>query len=292
MSMEKNTQTPLATEDTYTGMIYWIAVPDGYKINKQNLREHLNDRIFTEDITESVEEGTEIPDVFKQDGRIVQRTSVENAKAVSTPYGEVIVADIQMDDRGTVTYRGDKILTMDAADARLLVFDTDGVYYLIVVSRRSVAQAVTQMLRRQYSQLGPSISDTRLDHRSLKQIQEDLDAGLMDTIISDFPQEELTNIEIRGRGFENNPDYERHQSKGQLQNHMFQTEKLVPGKEKTIRIANDGLVRIYSKARLDTYLRLLTEFVLPNIHRDRKGESSLKTFENPDGNSIFERERD
>ena len=74
------------------------------------------------------------------------------------------------------------------------------------------------------------------------------------------------------------------------QNYMFQTDELVAGDHKTIRIANDGLVRIYNNTQLEVYLQLLTDYILSRVHRDRSRNARLDTFDMRDQHPIFTEE--
>jgi len=286
MSTQVIPEDPLSVEGQYSGIVKWINTPSGMNLDLENLRDHLNDRVFKEDISDKIDDSTEIPEIFQENGEIIRKTSVSGAKIVTSTPGELIWARVEMDNSGTVSYRGNQILTMNASSAQLLIFEHGGLFYCVVVAPRDVAQAVADMLRQKYSQIGDLINETRLTDASLQDIRERLDANLIDSILSEFPEEDLTNVEYSGSGFEDNVDFERIESKGVTQNYMFQTDELVAGEHKTIRIANDGLVRIYNNTRLETYVRLLTDHILPRLHRDSTGEASLDTFAN-DNHPIF-----
>lgn len=287
MASETNHEDPLSKEGQYSGMIHWINVPSGLTLDLENLRDHLNDRVFKEDISDKIDDSTEVPEVFEDEGKVIRKTSVTGAKIITSNPGEVIWAEVQMDQSNTVSYRGDKILTMNASKAELLIFEHQDIFYCIVVARREIAEEVANMIRRKYTQIGELINGTRLPDLALQEIREDLEADLMDTILSEFPDEDLTNVEYSGSGFEDHLDYTDHQQRGVTQNYMFQTDELVAGEHKTIRIANDGLIRIYNNTRLETYAHLLTQYILPKLHRDSTGDSSLATFDRSADHPIF-----
>ena len=278
----------LSVEGEYSGLLYWITVPSGKKLSIDNLRSHLNGRIFEENISKEIDETTEVPDVFKEDDQIVRRTSVSNTKKVDTLFGEMVVADVIMDRDNTVNYRDKKILTMNAYHAKLVVFEQDGVAYLLIVASRKVSTDVATMLKRKFDELGELINETRLSDVSLQKIVDDLDAALVDTIIAEFPDDDLNSMEFTGDDYGNNSDYEKQESRGKTQNHMFGTEQVVGADRITVRIANDGLVRIYNKVSLETYIRLVSEHVVPNVHRDQTGSASLEAFEASKDRPIFE----
>ncbi|MFP8953455.1 hypothetical protein ACLI4Z_10835, partial [Natrialbaceae archaeon A-arb3/5] len=129
--------------------------------------------------------------------------------------------------------------------------------------------------------LGSAINPTRILPDEQQDIREKLDAELVDTIITDYPDKELTTVGIQGSGFEDQKLYKEQRERGKIKNHVFQTRKLVDDDEMTILIARDGLVRIYSNATVSTYLRLLQNYVLPKVHRDRDTSPSLSAYETP-----------
>ena len=290
MSTHEIPEDPLSKVGQYSGMIYWINAPSGLSLDLKNLRDHLDDRILKQDISDQIDESTKIPDVFKDNGNVIRKTSVSGAKITTSRVGEVIWADVQMDSTNTVSYRGQKILTMDASEAELIIFEHQNITYAIVVARRDVAESVADIIRKEYSQIGDLINGTRLEDKALREIREDLNADLIDTILSEFPDEDLTNVEYSGSGFEDHRDYTTHQSRGVTQNYMFQTDDLVADDHKTIRIANDGLVRIYNNTQLEIYLQLLTDYILPRVHRDSSGSAALDTFDKRDQHPIFTEE--
>ena len=278
----------LSVEGEYSGLLYWFTVPSGKNLSLDNLRTHLDGRVFEENISKQIDETTEVPDVFKENGQIVRRTSVSNVKKVGTLFGEMVVADVMMDRDDTVNYRDKKILTMNAYHAKLVVFEQNDVVYLLVVASRKVSTDVATMLRKKFDELGELINETRLSDDSLRTIVDDLDAALVDTIIAEFPDEDLTSMEFTGDGYGNNSDYEKQESRGKTQNHMFSTKRVIGADRITVRIANDGLVRIYNKVPLETYIRLVSEHIVPNVHRDQTGSASLETFEASKDRPIFE----
>lgn len=283
-------QELLDREDQHSGKVYWLNVPTGYSINLETLQEQLNGRIFRNDISKEVSEDPAvfIPDIFKEDGEVVRQTSIENAELISSGGGETILANLRMDSTNTVNYRGQDILMLDNTEAQLLIFQHDGYFYLTILGKREVAEGAAGILQTEYDQLGSAINETRIMPSALHDIRRELDAGLVDTIISDYPQKEITSIQMKGEGFEDDEEYKRQRRRGQVKNHMLQTRELISGEEKTIGISRDGLVRIYSNATIGTYIRLLTEHVLPHIHRDAESSPSLTAYKrNASQNPIY-----
>lgn len=276
-------------------MVFWLNIPTGYTLSLENLKEQLTGRVFREDISDQIEskDDLRVPDVFKENGEVVSQTSVDGIEMISSDSGELLFANLRIDDRDTVSYRGDDILMMDNQEANLLIFEHEGYYYLVILANRSVAAGIPAILRQTYSQFGSAINTTRIMPKALQDIRESLDASLVDTIISDFPQKEIRNLEVAGSGFETEDVYQEQRQKGQLKNHMFQTTKLLDDGQATIRISRDGLVRIYSNAPTSAYLQLLWDYVLPEIHRDVENSPSLTAYkESGSSNPIYVPESD
>ncbi len=282
MSSNANTESGILTdEDQYSGKIYWLNLPTGYTLDIENLRDHLDGRIFKKDISEQFGEdsGVFVPDVFKQDNEIVSVTNIERAELVQSNGFELLLGHISIDSSKTVTYRGEEILMLDNIEAKLLIFEFDGIFYLIIMGSRSSAESAAAVLKSEYDEIGSAINGTRIMPNDLQDIREELNAELMDTIISDYPENTFSTVEMRGEGFENEEDYKRHRRRGQLKNHMFQTQDLASDDELTIGMSRDSLVRIYSNSTISVYVRLLTNHVLPRVHLDDESYPSLTAYE-------------
>lgn len=288
MSTTIESEDALSQEGEYTGVLYWVSVPSGKKINLDNLRTHLDNRIFEEDITDTLDRETKTPKIFKQDGRVVRETSIINAKTAETSFGKVVVADVKMDRDSTVNYRDQDILTMDVYVSKIVFFEQNDTVYLLIIASRKVSNAVAHMLKTKYDQLGELINGTRLPNQSLEKIVDELDAGLNNTIISQFPDEDVSKIEFTGDGFENNRAFKQQQNRGETQGHMFRTDEPAGSTSLTVRISNDGLVRIRNKVALRLYLQLVSTYVIPYVHRDEEGSASLSAFNSNADSPIFE----
>ncbi|OAQ52198.1 hypothetical protein HTG_11295 [Natrinema mahii] len=276
---ETKGESPLHVEGQYSGKIFWLNIPTGYTLDLQTLREELHNHTFYESISTDIDTDTTfVPDIFKQDGEVVRTTSIDEAQLVTSPKGkEAILGTIVIDKDKTVKYRGQQILVLDNTEARFLIFNHQNHYYLCILGAREVAEGAAAILRSEHDDLGSTINKTRLDHNALKQVRESLNAKLMDTIIGDYPEKELTSVQMKGDGLEEVDDYQRQRSRGKLKTHMFQTQELVGGTTLTVGMSRDGLIRIYSTATISTYLELLVNHVLPVIHRDVETTISLTT---------------
>jgi len=280
MSDSNKTGHPLNETDQYSGKLFWLNAPRDYEIDLDELRDHLANRSFYEEIdTEEIEDRVVIPEVFKGNGEeVVRTTTIGDVSIVNSDWGDVILGQAVVDESGTVKYRGENILMLNNTDAKFLIFKREGHHYLAVIGRREIADELVLILKSKYDEFGSLINTTRLSHESLQNIREGLDADIVDTMIADYPGQNLESIRMRGTGLENEKEYERQKSKGKLRTHLLKTEELTPGTEKTISLSRDGLIRIYSNASVSIYLRLVIEYVLPEIHRDVESSPNLESY--------------
>ena len=281
MSESSESSSPLLEEGQYTGKVYWLNLPTEYELHLQNLREDLEDRSFQKDISEQYgESNIIIPDVFKENGRLVKNTSISDVSIVNTESdSDIIVGEIVTDTIGSIRYRDNEILILDTKEAKFLIFEYEGYSYLANLAKREVAEGIITILRAGYDELGSTINPTRIGPEEIDEVRKSLDAKVMDTNFTDYPQDEINSIQIRGYGVEEDEEFKRQKRKGKIETHMFQTDTISPDDFKTIEISGDGLVRIYSKSNISTYLRLLTKHVLPHIHRDSELSPSVEVYE-------------
>lgn len=292
MSESSDKSGPLLKRGQYTGKIYWLNLPRDYDLHLQNLKDDLEDRSFQIDVTDQYNsESLEIPDVFTDDGRLVKNTSVSKINLVNTEWdSQIIIGEIITDSIGKIQYRDNEILILDTQKAVFMIFKHEGKAYLANLAKRDVAEGIVSILVDEYEEMGSTINSTRIGPDSIDKVRQSLDAKVMDTNFTDYPQEEISSIQIRGYGVEDNEEFQRQKRKGKIETHMFQSDAISPGNFKTIEISGDGLVRIYSKATLSTYLRLLTDHVLPHIHRDSESSPSVEVYDELssfDGNPIY-----
>lgn len=286
MSTQSSSEESVLTqENQYSGKVYWLNIPEGREIDLENLRDHLHSRVFRKDISETMgADGTiHIPDIFKEDGDVVSQTNVDNVELVDESGRELLIAELSIDNSKTVTYRGEEILMLDNKNVILIIFKFDDIFYLSLLGNRESAESAASVLKSEYDEIGSAINGTRIMPRNLQEIREELDAELMDTIISDYPENTFNTVEMSGEGFEHEDDYQRHRRRGQLKNHMFQTQELLSDEELTIGLSRDSLVRIYSNTTIPVYLRLLTNHVLPKLHLDDESYPSLSAYEETEG---------
>lgn len=280
---------PLLTENQYSGKIYWLNIPTGYDLNIENLRDHLEDHTFYDDLSDQLDDKTIVPDVFRRDGEIVMTTTLTGA-SIETAHGtEILYGTMILDDPNQMVYRDQLILVLDTTEAHFLIFEHSGHHYLVLLAKRETAESAVSVLRGGYREFGSTINTATITPATLETIREDLDAQVMDTIITDYPERELHSVEIRGTSLQDLDEFDRQRRRGRIQTYMFQTENLVPGETKTIGLSRDGHVRIYSNATIATFVRLLIEHVIPGIEREVESSPSLEAYDaSAEDNPIYE----
>lgn len=290
-SSKSGEEIPLLLENQYSGKIYWLNQPEGITLDLESLKEQMSGRTFTEDISENIDrDNTIVPEVFIKSGMVVRSTTISEARIARANETDVLVGTIILDDVSEVSYRDKNILIMDTTEAHFCVFRWDGFFYLAVLARREVAEAAAAVLRAEYDQFGSMINPTRFASEHIENIRESLEAELRDTTISDYPEKSITRMQITGQNLEDEEEFQRQRRRGKIKTHMIQTAVLTPEDDDIVlSISRDGLVRVFSNATISTYLGLLQNHVLPNIHRDLEYKSpTISVYESTDEpSSIF-----
>lgn len=288
---DEESQGPLQTVDTYSGKLYWLNPPSGETINLENLKNKLQNRTFEEDISEDFEgQDIIVPSVFERDGQMVKTTTTEDVKLVNYNGQDIITGKVVLDNVDQIVYRDQVILVLDTTEAEFLIFEDGDFFYFCVLAKRKLAKTVVETFRDEFTELGSIINQTRLGSGAISDIGDRLDAVLMDTIITDYDQNEITQTRIQGESYEDTEVYDSIGSGGQVKSHLFQTDDLVPDNTKTILIGRDGLVRIYSNATLRTYVSLLKDYVISEVRRDVESSPSVGAWgavSNDSSDSIF-----
>lgn len=273
------TEGPLQTTDTYSGKLFWLNPPSGKTLDLDSLRSEFYEKTFEDDISKDFDlEGVIVPSVFEKDGHMVRTTTTENVSLVTQEDQEILFGDVILDNVEKITYRDKEILVLDTTKASFMVFESQGFHYLCVLASRDLASTIIEIFRSDFPVLGSILNKTRLGSDAISDIGNSLDAVLMDTIITDYDQTEITQTRIQGENYEDTSVYDQLGSDGKVKSHMFQTDELVPDDTKTILIGRDGLVRIYSNATLRTYLSLLQDYVIPEVHRDVESSPSVEAW--------------
>lgn len=276
--MEDN-DDPLQTVDTYSGKLFWLNPPSGKTINLESLKDELKDRTFQKNISEEFDlDNVVVPEIFERDGNMVRTTTTEDVKIVSYDGQKIISGNIMLDNIDKIVYRDQEILVLDTTTARFVVIEENGFYYFGVLASRQLSETVTEIIRDDFPELGSIINKTRLSSDAIAEIRNSLNATLMDTIITDYDQNEITQTRIQGEDYEGTRVYDQLDSGGSVKTHIFQTDVLVPDDTKTVQIGRDGLVRIYSNATLQTYLLLLKDHIIPEVHRDVESSPSVSAW--------------
>jgi len=287
---EGSQDSRLSEIGTHSGKLYWLNPPSGKSVDLDALQSELSGKTFQEDISDQFDsEDIKIPGVFEKDGKTVKTTTTENVQLISYEGEEVVVGDIVLDSVNTISYRDESILVLDTTTAKFIVFRESGYHYFSVLGKREISEGVISTLRDEFEEFGSIINTTGLGGQAITNIRESLDAILMDTIITDYDQNEITKTRIRGENYEDTDVYQRMGGDGKVKSHMFQSDQLIEDDTKTISVGRDGLIRVYSNATIQTYLDLLKSHVVPEIHRDVESSPSVSAWGSvsSEGQSIF-----
>lgn len=285
-------QGPLYVTDTYSGKLFWLNSPSGKTLDIENLKDELQERTFQEDISDQFDrESIVVPAVFEQDGQMVRTTTTEDVQLVSFDDGSVMTGRVVLDQAKKIAYRDNEILVLDTAEVGFLIFKQNGFFYLSVLAPRELANTVIDILRAEFPEFGSTINTSQLGPNAISNIRNSLNAVLMDTIITDYDQSEISQTRIQGENYDETELYDRIDRGGQVKSHMFQSDVLVTDETKTIQIGRDGLVRIYSNSTLQTYVKLLKNHVIPEVDRDVSSSPSVSAWDEASdttGRSIFQ----
>lgn len=292
MTEDGASEGPLQFVDTYSGKLYWLNPPSGKTIELENLKDSLQERTFQEVISEEFSsDNLIIPKIFEKDGEMVRTTTTENVRLVTYDGADILTGEIILDNADRILYRDNEILVLDTTEARFLIFEDGDFYYFCVLAKRRLANTVVETFREEFPEFGSIINQTRLGGEAIANIRDSLEATLMDTIITDYDQNEITQTRIQGEDYEDTEVYDTIGSGGKVKSHLFQTDKLVPDDTKTVHIGRDGLIRIYSNATLRTYVGLLKNHIIPEVHRDVESSPSVSAWgeiSTPRRSSIFQ----
>lgn len=267
-------------EGRYSGMVFWLNIPVGTELNLEILHDDLLGRTFHQSIADNIDEELFIPDIFRRDGEVSTSTTISSVQLVTTDEGsEILIGDIIFDETEEKQYRDNRILVLETTTVKFIIFEFSDTYYLALLNNRDSAEAVASIFKSKYGELGSAINPTRIGPEAIEDIRESLDANIKDTIISNYPQKEVSTVRMLGPRLEDHEGFRQEKSQGEITSYMLQTEELVLGEAKTVEISRDGLVRIYSNATIKTYLKLLTDHVLPSIEQDLESSPDMGAYE-------------
>jgi hypothetical protein len=280
---ESDRTDPMSKEDQVSGLLYYINSPEATKLKLENLKSKIENKEIANDISDTIDSDVDVPEAFKNsDGKVIQRMTISDTKVIESSNGKLLFCDISLDKERNVNYRGDEILTMDVYQANAVILRHDESHYLAILAKRDVADEIVKKLRAELGEFGSSLNDILLSSQALERIQDELDAELINSIISDLPYEDLSKVELNGYGFEDTSLYEDQQKRGNVENHLLNTENLVRGEEITLRVSDDGLVRIRNKVEFETFTRFLRDHVLPYAGYKLEYSPSLEAYSGPD----------
>lgn len=294
MDKESINQNPLSSEDTYSGKIYPLGSPTGGNIDLKWLREQLDERIIQTDVNEQFEkrEDLHIPEVFQSDSSgEIDIASIKDVQYAESDALRCITGQIVLDDPSTITFRDKKVLILETLSAQFVIGEHESLHFLSIFGERRIVNNISDIISDDINNLGFSLNDEMsIGHVGFIEIANDLVDNLLNTTFSDYPQPSLDKKRYLGRGYQDEPEYKEETRRGNVHGHRFTTSKL-DGKETTIEISDDGLVRSYTKITLEAYLHLITEYILPNVNRPVQSsahsfstEGSKASGENKDSN--------
>lgn len=263
---ERGIDDVLLDEHTHTGKIYSLVTPRRRDIDYSTLREKLRNRTILRSL-DFEDEDVVVPEVYREGDDVTGSVSIREINLSHTDYGKILYGDVVIDESNTVPYRNQDILVLRTSTAGFIVFEFDGDHYIEFLAARETAEEIAEMMGEELDDFGPAIQETRLNHGSIKEIREELDAELMTTDFTDYPEPEVSGVRMHGRGFESAREYERQETRANIQTYMMETESWIPGNKKVLIISRDGLVRSYSNCTLRQYLQLLADHILPRIQR-------------------------
>jgi hypothetical protein len=274
-------ENPLTEPSTYSGKVYRLSSTSG-SLSLQSLREQLNDITIHLDPPSEYEEDDELikPDVFKKDGKIKIITTIEEVEIVESDGISALSGNIVLDETGSVVFREDRVLVLDTESVRFVIFSDGDSYYMVLIAWRNLVDNVLEIIAEELEKLDLSLLEVNLTSDDIDHIADQLAEELLNTTFQDYPQSSINKKYISGRGYQSEPEYQEEKKRGSVRTHMMATQEFENG-EKVISISEDALVRSYSNLELKTYLKMIQDYLLPQIST----QSTMTDFTTPDDQS-------
>ncbi len=274
-------ENPLTEPSTYSGKVYRLSSTSG-SLSLQSLREQLNDITIHLDPPSEYEEDDELikPDVFKKDGKIKIVTTIEGVEIVESDGISALSGNIVLDETGSVVFREDRVLILDTESVRFVIFSDGENYYMVLIAGRNLVDNVLEIIAEELEELDLSLLEVNLTSDDIDHIADQLAEELLNTTFHDYPQSSINKKYISGRGYQSEPEYQEEKKQGSVRTHMMATQEFENG-EKVISISEDALVRSYSNLELKTYLKMIQDYLLPQIST----QSTMTDFTTPDDQS-------
>jgi hypothetical protein len=274
----------LSDENTYNGKIYWLGQansPDDGEYTLDGLREFLNDREIHFDISNKLRnrEDLFIPEVFTSSGTEIETvTTIENVTYAKKDSFETVVGKAVIDEPNTVHFRKQDILVLDTVEVRFSIFKVQGIFFLVMLGKRSLVDNVKDIIEQELSTFGLAPSEVTISHHGFEEIRESVASELLDTTFEEYSQSSIDKKRIWGRGYEDEQEYENEKRKGKIHGHMMVTERMVDGREIVVGISDDCLVRSYHSVPLSNYLEFLVQNVIPSVSLPWSTQSLLSSY--------------
>lgn len=265
----------LTQEEPYSGKFYHLSPPESRDVSLDWLKENLEGKkIEVEKDFDFVErENLHIPRIFEPDDSMNQ-ASFGKMSRIERPI-DGILGVVKHNEPDTVIYEGKEVLVLETQETRFVLFEKRNQYYLSMLGRRSLVNAVLDLISEELEAFGFTIDDATIRHSEFEDIQEELMDDLRTTTIRGYPSPTIEGKDIRGHGYEKAREYEREIEEGVIHGQRFETAA-VDGSRKTVQISGDGLVRSYSNMTLSSYLDMLGNYIVPNVSHY---QTSLNSYE-------------
>jgi hypothetical protein len=280
---ESGTTSPLLEEDQYSGKIFYLS-SNSSVIDLEDLKQGLSDRKihFEADFDdEDDKEELVVPRIFRaEDGSVLTVTTSTAVEYVERGDLQALTGLFVLDEPGIITFRDDRVLILDTLDVRFAVFSSGDDYFLVLLGKRELVTYVLEILSEELNEMNLSAIECEIKHSGIDNIADELADELLDTTFEDYPQPSIDKKRIWGRGYGEDPEYQKEKQRGNVRGHMMSTTELADGEEKVISVSDDGLIRSYSNLTLYTYLDMIVNYIIPNISTV---QSTLKEWEENSG---------
>ena len=259
-----------------TGKIFWISPPKDKRIDINKLNMLLGghswtDETVNEKINEEIDKGAIVPDVFKSGGKVKPTTNIHAIQIIENRflYGYVIMDELQW-----INYKEKKILIMRTKNTSFVIFkyEENERCYLIIFGSRDLCDNLASMLSNALTAV--VINHCELEQSALDEIREELNADLLDTTLTDFPDERITTKRIHGKGFQETPDYQTDSNKSTAIRHTMEAD--IFDSKIVFLLSEDALVRFYTAKSPSDYIEFSESYVLKRLSHTIKDSPNLR----------------
>jgi len=261
------------------------------RINLIRLKEKLQGRFTEEEIpipeetTGKTEEEIYIPDIFKEQEKILLKSSIdETVLTLSSLFGKATVdRPVQLD------YRDKKILVIGTTQIYFAILYDNKTkrHYLVVFGSRANSREMHTTLNSFLGDLGIVSVPSKLEPERIDEVRRELNGNLLDTTLGNFPSQTITKKRIWGRGYQNEPAYLRDAEIGSIRQHMFEF-KAGNLPYSVVTLSEDGLTRFYTSLTYKDFEWFLRERIFQRLRQIKKPEVPMVAYTTLD--DLFESE--